>query len=76
MGYRGWNCAKFSEKVVQAAGVKATSGLAFKTPTELVSGKKLPMWSLSWKSKEGRALIREAQQQIAAEQAQEGEEEV
>jgi DNA-binding FadR family transcriptional regulator len=43
----------------------------FKTPTELVSGSKLPMRSLSWKSKESRALIREAMQQVDAEQANE-----
>jgi hypothetical protein len=75
IGYRGWNCARFAEKVVQAAGVKATSGWAFKTPTELVSGTKLPMWSLSWKSKEGKAVRQEAMQQLLAEQAQAGEQE-
>lgn len=34
------NCARFGEEVLKAAGVKASSGLIFKTPAELATGKK------------------------------------
>jgi len=33
------NCAKFAERILKAAGIKASSGWIFKTPSELASGK-------------------------------------
>lgn len=33
------NCAKFAERILKAAGIKASAGLIFKTPTELATGK-------------------------------------
>ena len=35
------NCAVFGEMILKAAGIKASSGLIFKTPKELASGRKL-----------------------------------
>lgn len=35
----GMNCAKFAERILKAAGIKASAGLIFKTPTELATGK-------------------------------------
>ncbi|MFC2023441.1 hypothetical protein ACFLT5_01750 [Chloroflexota bacterium] len=74
IGWRGYNCAKFAEKILQAAGIKRTSGLIFKTPSELVTGKKLPKWSLSWKSKQGKALIEQTMRELEEQQARENQE--
>jgi hypothetical protein len=70
IGWRGYNCARFAEKIVKAAGVKATAGWLIKTPSELVSGKKWGMMSLRTKSKETQALIRQALRELEQEQQQ------
>ncbi len=35
----GMNCAKFAERILKAGGIKASSGLIFKTPSQLATGK-------------------------------------
>jgi hypothetical protein len=42
IGFRRYNCALFAEKIIQAAGIKATAGLLASTPLELALGRKLP----------------------------------
>lgn len=42
IGFRRYNCALFAEKILQAAGVKASAGILASTPLELALGKKLP----------------------------------
>jgi hypothetical protein len=70
IGWRGYNCARFAEKIIRAAGVKATAGWLIKTPSELVSGKKWGMMNLRSKSKETQALIRQALRELEQEQQQ------
>jgi hypothetical protein len=59
IGWRGHNCATFAEIILKAAGVKATAGLIYKTPSELLTGKKWGLSELVWQ------LIPEAQQAFA-----------
>jgi hypothetical protein len=46
MGAGGYNCSKMASKIVQAAGVSASSGLIVHTPAEFALGSKRPAASL------------------------------
>jgi hypothetical protein len=64
IGFRRYNCALFAEKIIQAAGVKATAGILASTPLELALGKKLPERRKREKKKEAGPAPIPAQYEI------------
>lgn len=57
IGYRAYNCALFAQKILEAAGVKRTAGLAFSTPLEVALGRKIPKLRKREKKQKGPAPI-------------------
>jgi len=57
IGYRAYNCALFAQKILEAAGVKRTAGIAFSTPLEVALGRNIPKLRQREKKQKGPAPI-------------------